>query len=491
MTRIVALKADRLLESDAAIDWKAERCARVCIRMDRGHAEEYAAAHGLAPPRQPGEPGLARLRCKRWWRRGLRRQHWRRVEQRHRADGLVRKMGEPYISDHGVRRQRVRRSQAREFLGAMAALNTDTGAISDLASAAEHGLSNPVVRRCELLARIRGMEETYRQAGELRRAEFWTLTAPGRMHALSADGRHPVGYRGETPTDVRDYLQGVWSRVRAGLARRGIECAGLRIAEPHADGTPHYHFLILLPPSRATEAWALFAAHGLAVDPNAPGAQQHRVKREVIRAGESAVGYVIKYVSKAIDGEGVGLDFAGLDAVESAERVAAWASCWGVRQFQFFGAPAVGPWRELRRVDAVEGEIPDALVAVHEAAREGRYADYLGDPASVSLRTVLGDPEEGVYGDQVRSVVGVDLLGVAMRTRDNWEIMPRWALDQIFNGFGLAICPSTRGPGGEASRTRFNNCTQAEGIDSDRRNHHHRTAGQPDSGRACARAGPG
>ncbi len=56
-----------------------------------------------------------------------------------------------------------------------------------------------------------------------------------------------------------------------GAAR--IRAFGFRVAEPHHDGTPHWHLLLFLRPEEVEFATAVFRKHALKEDGYEPGAQ--------------------------------------------------------------------------------------------------------------------------------------------------------------------------------------------------------------------------
>lgn len=49
-------------------------------------------------------------------------------------------------------------------------------------------------------------------------------------------------------------------------------------------------------------------------------------------------------------------DLYGNDAKDASKRISAWASNWGVRQFQQLGGPPVTLYRELRRIQGNEAQ---------------------------------------------------------------------------------------------------------------------------------------
>ena len=63
-----------------------------------------------------------------------------------------------------------------------------------------------------------------------------------RFHKkLSKNSADNPKFDGSTPRDGADYLQKVWTQIRANLGRAGIRIYGFRVAEPHHDATPHWH----------------------------------------------------------------------------------------------------------------------------------------------------------------------------------------------------------------------------------------------------------
>ena len=333
---------------------------------------------GITPPPEQIEdgPAIARMTDPLWIRRKMRAIHARTVEKAAIDLGMVNRARQPYVSDETVSRRAQQIERAREMLEATIARNED-GDEFTLAELAAKGTANKSIRRAELMTRIAGFERIARDMDHA--GVFLTITCPSRMHKW-ATRRQGAGvienprFDGTTPREAQKYLARVWARIRAKLNRDGVGVYGFRIAEPNHDGTPHWHLLLFVEQDRAQELQAVCRRYALADSPDERGAAEHRIKWvEIDWTRGSAAGYIAKYVAKNIDGYRVEKDLIGNDAIETSQRVEAWATTWGIRQFQQIGGAPVGVWRELRRVEVMPAAAPDFMRQAHAAVN--RIAD--------------------------------------------------------------------------------------------------------------------
>lgn len=471
------------------------------------------------PPLDPEGPPLAdqlqamvaRVTCRHWWRRQLRRAAGLKREAAARAAGRVsRTYGAPYVTNDSATRYERQQARSRAMLERTRLVSEDGEEITLLA-AFEAGTGNPAIRRGELMTRIKGCEEWATAQGMV--GEFATLTTPSRFHSTKHTGKKNPEWAGATPKDGQQWLCGMWAKARAALARRGLGILGFRIAEPHHDGTPHWHALWWAPAEQAEEIREIVAHYWLSDGGREPGAGKHRAKFERIdpRKG-GACAYLAKYIAKNIDdagavgaeghrdeAEGVQMEIEG-GSNGYARRVAAWASLHGIRQFQALGQPPVTVWRELRRIPEATRNDPAcllaaALAAVHrDGERRACWRGYMAAQGGAMLRrgdyrlqlATQAEKRDGLYGPTLAArPLGVTLAGYGITyasERKAWRPKSVDLVDWFERRAGtlaaLAMVsravhrneePSTRGPllgnwgfskaEGRAAWTRLNNCT--------------------------------
>lgn len=468
-----AAKVTRAFDEQQIRDY-AENYSRTCGRMRSVESRmSFALYVGVEPPagKALSPSGIAaRLDDPLWWRRQLRKRWTRAAENSMRALGVVRKDREPYASNEAVRHRSAQRRRAKDFLRACVAVN-EAGEQLELLKLAEHSLANPAIRRSEFMTRVRGFEEVSEDHGHV--AEFITLTCPSFFHAqLASGGRNPAFQR-SVVREAQSWLCRQWAKARAKLKRLSILYYGFRIAEPHHDGTPHWHVLAFLP-AHAVEAFrAVVRGCWLSEAADEPGSAKHRCKFETIdpRQG-SATGYVAKYVSKNIDGEG---DIGGSEDFETdgkirdgIARVAAWASIHGIRQFQQIGGPPVGLWREFRRLR--EGHPDPDLERVRACADDGDFRRFIHAVGGVACgrRTnprLYREPSAVLnrYGEsRPDQTIGVRYASAIAVTR-----MHVWRIDRKCRGSGLSEQPAGTGRACAAEAPRQTARLSASSLRSD------------------------
>lgn len=318
---------------------------------------------------------IKRMQDKRWWLRALRKLMVRKTEECLLHLNKVHKHAGIYCSDITANNRRFQKANQLKMLEGISLVNEHDQRYS-LREIYELNISNPINRRNELMTRMRGFEDIAKELEHI--GDFITLTCPSKYHAAYAkSGDRNPNWQGFTPQQGQQYLCGIWAKIRAELDRQEIRIYGLRVAEPQHDGTPHWHMMLFVEPEHLNALRAVVNHYAFEEDGNEAGAKENRVKFVAIDPAKgSATGYVAKYICKNIDGANLDEGVYGENPIEAAERVEAWASCWGIRQFQQIGGVSVTVWRELRRLRQLE-QRDLTLTAIHQAADTSNWKSFV------------------------------------------------------------------------------------------------------------------
>ncbi|EBW5580814.1 replication endonuclease [Salmonella enterica subsp. enterica serovar Teddington] len=374
-------------------------------------------------------PSLARMLCADWWYRKLwqMRCEWR--EEQLRAVCLVNKKASPYVSYEAVIHKREQRRKSLEFFRSHELVNED-GDTLDMEDVVNASNSNPAHRRNEMMACVKGLELIAEMRGDC--AVFYTITCPSRFHATLNNGRPNPKWTSATVRQSSDYLVDTFAAFRKAMHKAGLRWYGVRVAEPHHDGTVHWHLLCFMRKKDRRSITALLRKFAIREDREELGTNTGpRFKSELINPRKGTpTSYIAKYISKNIDGRGLAKEISketGRSLRDSAEHVSAWASLHRVQQFRFFGIPGRQAYRELRllagQVARVQGERKAGapvldnprLDAVLAAADAGCFATYIMKQGGVLVprkhhlvRTAyeLND-EPSAYGDHGIRIYGI------------------------------------------------------------------------------------
>lgn len=435
--------------------------AGTCLDRQSWRVRSVLAMHcnawGIVPAKGCGDwPAIRRMLCARWWLRKLRRAFGRQCDGAAIRAGVVHRGLWAYASQDAVTRRTQQRKRNKATLERAVVACDETGEVLSLAEVSAGTVANPVVKRGELMVRIKGCDAVASDIGAV--CEFWTITAPSRYHAQRIVGsvaEPNPSYSGATPRDAQEYLSKVWARARAAWKRRGLGVFGLRTAEPHHDGCPHWHLIAYGEASQLRFARRLLHIYALRDSPDELGARKHRFTAIKARAGTGGAAYAAKYVSKNIDGGGLeGERDAEVGAKVSATvlRVDTWASVWGIRQFQFFGCPRITLWRTLRRMRGPVAVVGSVLECARSAADRGDFGDFWRAVGRGGLALVAAAAGRlTMYGDAAADRI----VGVAEGVRVALLPLKTWAIH-----WSGKVPQGAAGGAFDLPRSRVNNCTR-------------------------------
>jgi hypothetical protein len=397
---------------------------------------------------------------------------------------VSKKKGKTAYASHDARcNHREQKRRNHEFLKDRE-LEDEDGERTSLIDKVYASVANPTIRRHELMVRVRGYEEVADQLGY--EGLFLTLTAPSRYHATTRHGYHNHKWCGALPNETQRYFTSMWEKIRAKLGRKGLGYFGVRVTEAHHDGTPHWHMLLFIHPDNRAAILGIVEEYAHADDSGElinDRARKARFHCEVIdKKKGSATGYIAKYISKNIDGyalDGLLDDETHKPMTESARAIGAWASLWGIRQFQFLGCVPVSPWRELRQLndhDMAMGLSVECAI-VHDAANKPDWAGYVmaqGGPfvrrIDLTVRPWYEKREQpNDYGEVVKRIRGVYMPeigeGCPIVTHvKEYKIVPKKRTDDDEAKVpGLAV---DRQGASAPPRSTVNNCTGSQEINN-------------------------
>lgn len=386
---------------------------------------------------------VIRLMDESYWRRAIDRIVVAVFENARRAAGMVSPHSSPYASISACEWMTTRQDRQREWIELMA-IESENGDVLDLKTVIDSSQSNPANRRHELMTRIAGCQEYAESNNHV--AIFITMTAPSRFHRLRQHGKYWVensNFDGATPRDAHAWLSKSWELFRAWADYRELTYYGMRVVEPHQDGTPHWHAVFFMPIEQIKffifglqkyqfrETADLYFENG---EPRTKAMKARFDAKFIDKTEGGAVAYLAKYISKNVDGyqlDGLtDLDNKRAKLQETVKNVTAWSRTFCFRQFQFQKTPPVTIWRELRRIQ--EEQEYCQFEKARRAADAGffsAYMDYMGGHrlrASMRPIKLVKKERENKYGEVVTAIDGIEGSGLVVFTREiEWKLVKK------------------------------------------------------------------
>lgn len=154
--------------------------------------------------------------------------------------------------------------------------------------------------------------------------------------------------------------------MRTAFKDNGLSVYGMRVVEPHHDGTPHWHMMLFCERKQRQQIIDIMRRYALKEDGDERGAAKNRFEAKHMNKG-GAAGYIAKYIAKNIDGYALDgqIDHdTGRPLRDMAAAVTSWASTCRIPQFKAIGIPTMGAYRECRAACLRHISLAETLTSV-------------------------------------------------------------------------------------------------------------------------------
>lgn len=386
------------------------------------------------------EPTESRLSDTVWCRRRLRSVKALKASEFYRAFGFVHNHAEPVIADQVLsdRKYAIERNN-KTLQNTVVFNNANPEEWLTLFSVSEASVSNPEMRRIELMVRIKAFEQIAQKSGHV--GLFLTFTAPSRFHAYHKKSgkvnQNWLDAGKPTVKQASDWLVSAWAEMRTAFKDAAIRPYGFRFVEPHHDGTPHWHLILFVSSDQIDQVEKICLNYLLPDDdPDSEYLmQEHQAGKEISRfrsvhidpAKGSAIAYCAAYVAKNLDGKTSkeNHDETGKPMSDMIARVDAWRSAHNIRQFAQIGGPSITSWREMRRCR-------------NEFQRDSDMFSDLTEGEWFLLENIRRATDVGDFEQYTIAMGGVQVkrndqtIRVAYGSPEAWQKTTEAAVDQLF-----------------------------------------------------------
>jgi len=365
----------------------------------------------------PVEIALRKLSCPKFWKRNA--VNMARLEQQ--RNDLGNNIGadrSPYTSKTLIKWGKMQDVANQQYLDSTNMINKKTGKVINMG---EMNQNKGRIRFAEIYGIVKTMTEALASEGY-----SWaliTLTLPPRYHARPAKGRST--WDGSTPADGQDELKRRWQNVRQAVSDNGIKWYGLRGAEPHKDGCPHWHILALFKPEDRATIFDAFARQVEQSDRELDWQDCDPTRDNPATAAT----YICKYITKNIDQTALTDATASTsespqDALkaDSIEAVKYWRRTNRIRAFQFFGFNGgITKWRILRKMDT-KPKCP-IMGDLWEAANKAQWNTFLFSHEQVKINNKKAVNR---YGEEYLKPESIESPNISVKIRTDWETLEEY-----------------------------------------------------------------